>query len=70
MIADILNIVGGIVSVYFVILTIYCGIICTLVIAPYIKSGGFYKEAAIARIGGVVYMVGGIGIYTLIKIFI
>ncbi|NLY42760.1 MAG: hypothetical protein GX066_02080 [Clostridiaceae bacterium] len=64
------DIIEGIISLYFVVLSIYCGAVSTLVIAPYIESGGFYKEAAVARIGGIVYAIGSVALYMLIRIFL
>lgn len=69
MIGDILRIASGIVSIYFVLLTVICGAVCIFSVGPYIKSGGFKKEAAIAKYGGIVYIIGSIGLYITLKIF-
>lgn len=69
MVQEVLRITSGIVSVYFVILTVICGIICIFSVGPYIKSGGFKKEAAIAKYGGIAYIVGSIGLYLGLKLF-
>ncbi|MDK2801043.1 MAG: hypothetical protein PWQ70_2662 [Clostridiales bacterium] len=69
MFAEMVKITSGIVSVYFMVLTVYAGVACVLFVSPYIKSGGFEKEAAIAKYGGFAYIIGGIGLYFAIQLF-
>ncbi|MBZ4645427.1 MAG: hypothetical protein PWR27_2004 [Petroclostridium sp.] len=65
-----LKITSGIVSIYFLLLTVYAGAACILFVSPYIKSGGFKKEAAVAKYGGWAYIFGGIGLYIIVRLLV
>ena len=56
---------SGIVSIYFIILSVYVGLVCIFLEAPYIKKGGFRKEESVAKYGGIICIVGSIGLYLL-----
>jgi len=70
MIRDLFLILSGIVSVYFVALCIYSGLICILFVGPYIRGGGYKTEAKLSVWGGYVYIVGSVGLYILIRLIV
>ncbi len=63
------RIISGIVSVYFLLLTLYAGAMCVFFVAPYIQSGGYHKEAAVSKYAGWVYIVGGTVLFAVVKLF-
>jgi|GEM_PF-2064356 len=69
MLKQILNILSGIISGYFVVLSVYTGVMCILSVAPYIKRGGYEKEGVLAVYGGYICIIGSICLYFILKIF-
>ncbi len=70
MLQEAIRIMTGIVSVCFLILMLYTGSVCIFFVGPYVRSGGFKKEATVATIGGIIYIIMGAGLYLMKQIFL
>lgn len=69
MINEIIDIISGITSIYFVALSVFSGVICIIYTGPYVRMGGYVKEANLAKYGGIIYIIGSIALFIIVKVF-
>jgi|LSQX01.1.fsa_nt_gb hypothetical protein len=70
MIGEIIKIVKGIVSIYFLGLVIISALISIVYTGPYVKKGGYEKEAKLSKYAGISYIISGMALFIIVKLFL